>query len=146
MFALQKDWLKRVIPNLGFFTIFFVTGYIALFSSFSQDNSPVTLAATNLYLLIGAIAQYYQFIRSIAEYQLERLPLFYVSSGLLFYATSAILVQVGITLIISNKEDVAFGFILWEVGLVSWIVFNIFLLYAIILEIRQWDPSLPSSS
>ncbi len=145
-YALRAGKLNLFITGLGISCIVGLTAYIALFSNFTTDNSPVTFTVSNLFLLIGVLAQFYQFIRSIAEYQLAQHPLFYVNGGLFFYATTVILAQTGTTLLVMNEEDQTVGRFLWDLSLVGWIIFNIFLLYAITIEIRQWDPSLPSSS
>lgn len=145
-FALQRGKLHLTITLSGIACVVGLTIFIALFSTFRTDNSPLTLAVSNLFLLTGVLVQFYQFIRSITEYNLEQHPLFYVNGGLFFYATTVILAQAGTSLLVLNNEDQTVGKILWDIGLVGWIIFNIFLLYAIILEIRQWNPSLPSSS
>jgi len=145
-FALERGKLHLTITALGILCIIGLTTFISIFSTFTTDNSPVTLSVSNLFLLIGALAQFYQFIRSITEFNLERHPLFYVNGGLFFYAAIVILSQAGTTLLVLNNEDFLVGKTLWDISLVGWIIFNIFLLYAITLEIRQWNPSLPSSS
>lgn len=137
-----KPW-NRLVPILGIGLILLLSGYILFFSTFQTDNSPLTLGAAHFYLLFGVLVQFYQLISAIAQVNLTRHSQFYTNAGLLFYVALAVMGHVGVSLM---GEYDQLGYLLWNISLVGWIIFNIFLLIAIILEIRKWDPSLPSSS
>lgn len=132
-------WLRRIFLLLAAVVLLVCIGIIWMIGC-DLYTSPIIYGSTALFYIIGVLIYLFQCIQHIQEERLDLNPHFYLATGMLFYGASSFLVLIT-NILFQESPDLSMA--LWQISWIARILFNIFIIAGVVIQIRVWKPPQP---